>query len=520
MRFHHRALILMIVLSSVLSLPAISQEIEISASRHDVHNSSASLHKIIGHDEGHFYVVKHYGNQYFLGRLDQNLNLMVEEPLKLFKGIKTYQLEHIVHFYDELIVFVSRTRLLDITLYYQRINKSSLQPTTELIELTTVQNIKGAWADFHFALSRHETKLLIACRTKLSWSGAQFNEYYVFGENLSPVWKRSDSYEFKGLGPRDNKYIVDEVGNISILSLVKRESIMSLIREVKNQFTIYRYTRDGSDFKEYPVSLPDRYIRDIRIIGGAEGELICAGLYSDTFIKGIAGTFFIKIDPETGRIYDNFQHKFEDALMAQLSELNEPMIKDKELIRYHISDMVLRKNDKIIIIAEQVFEQTYNTYNNLIVTCYDISGQVYWSRVIEKKQDFNYSVKQQAEIELADYRDYIMETGFLDQNFENYCSYALMAPLDESGIILVYNDDIRNLENPEEKRGFNRPKKSYLLSVAIDEFGNLTRKPLVSWKKKALFPEPIRFYDTRYNTIVIPAFRYRKFNYYKITAGF
>jgi len=92
--------------------------------------------------------------------------------------------------------------------------------------------------------------------------------------------------------------------------------------------------------------------------------------------------------------------------------------------------------------------------------------------------------------------------------------------LDESGIILVYNDDIRNLENPEEKRGFNRPKKSYLLSVAIDEFGNLFRKPLVSWKKKALFPEPIRFYDTRYNTIVIPAFRYRKFNYYKITAGF
>jgi hypothetical protein len=501
-------------------LPVNSQEIEISASRHDVHNSSASLHKFIGHDEGHFYVVKFYGNQYFLGRLDQNLNLMVEEPIKLFKGIKTYQLEHVVHFYDELIVFVSRTRLMDITLYYQRINKSSLQPSTELIELTTVQNIKGAWADFHFALSRQETKLLIACRTKLAWSGAQFNEYHVFGENLSPVWKRSDSYEFKGLGPRDNKYIVDEAGNISILSLLKRESIVSLIREVKNLFTIYRYTQGGSDFKEYPVSLPDRYIRDIRIIGGAQGELICAGLYSDTFIKGIAGTFFIKIDPETGRIYDNFQHKFEDALMAQLSGLNEPMIKDKELISYNITDMVLRKNDKIIIIAEQVFEQTYNTYNNLIVTCYDINGQVYWSRVIEKKQDFNYSVKQEPDLALADYREYIMETGFLDQNFENYCSYALMAPLDEAGIVLVYNDDIRNLENPEEKRGFNRPKKSYLLAVAIDEYGNLTRTPLTPWKKKALFPEPIRFYDTRHNTIVIPAFRYRKFNYYKITADY
>jgi len=40
----------------------------------------------------------------------------------------------------------------------------------------------------------------------------------------------------------------------------------------------------------------------------------------------------------------------------------------------------------------------------------------------------------------------------------------------------------------------------------------------LKWKKKALFPEPIRYYDTLYNTIIIPAFKGRKYNYYKITA--
>ena len=56
------------------------------------------------------------------------------------------------------------------------------------------------------------------------------------------------------------------------------------------------------------------------------------------------------------------------------------------------------------------------------------------------------------------------------------------------------------------------------MAVTIDEYGNINKQPLLKWKKKALFLEPIRFYDTLHNSIVIPAFRYRKFNYYKITA--
>ena len=520
MKFLSSRLQLFIILLTNLHLLAISQEIEISASNFDVNYSTVRLHKIIGHDQDHFYVIKHHGNQYYLEKLDNDLNPLIEEPIKLFKGIKTYELETVVHFHNELYVFVSQYRLNEIVLYYQKINKSNLQPSTELIEVSTIKCIKGAWADFHFALSRHETKLLVACRTKLSWSGAQFNEHYDFGENLNLVWKRKDFFEFDGQGPRDNKYIVDEVGNVSILSLLKRESIVSLIREVKNLYNIYRYTRNGEVFNEYPVTLTDRYIRDIRIIGGEQGELICAGLYSEIYKTGIRGTFFFQIDPTTGRIYNNNLNKFDDGMLLQLSKTKEPMLKNEELIKYGITDMVLRENNKIIIIAEQVFNQTYDTYNNLIVTCYDTNGQVYWTRVVEKKQDFNYSSKPETVVELSDYRSYIIETGFLDQDIENHCSYALMAPLDKTGIILFYNDDIRNLDQPGGKRNFNRPKKSYILAVAIDEFGNLSKKTLVQWKKKALFPEPIRFYDTRHDTLVIPAFRYRNFNYYKIMANF
>jgi hypothetical protein len=149
-----------------------------------------------------------------------------------------------------------------------------------------------------------------------------------------------------------------------------------------------------------------------------------------------------------------------------------------------------------------------------------MEGRVYWTRVVPKRQDFNYGFLSRIDVMLEDYRSYVMETGYLNRDYENLCSYALMAPIEEKGIIIFYNDDIRNLHSEEKFRGFNRPKKSYLAAIAIDEFGNINRKVLVEWKKKQLFPEPIRFYDTKSHTVVIPALRCRSYNYYRIDAKF
>jgi hypothetical protein len=537
MKFIGSKLTVILILLTCWPVLTYSQNIEVSASNPDFIDSSTKVHKIIGHDQDHYYVIKYYAGQHYLQKLDQNLNPMTEKAIKLFQGIKTYQLVNVVHFYNELYVFFSLTRFNDISLYYQKIDKGSMAPSTDIIELTTVKNIKGAWADFHVSLSRHETKLLITCITKLSWSKDQFNEFYVFGEGLTQLWKRKDSYQFKGLGPRDNLYLVDELGNVSILSVLRNENILSLIRKERNLYSIYRYTHDGQSYNEYPVTLGSNYIRGIRIVAGEQGELICAGLYSELFNTGIKGTFFYKIDPETGRIYDSSINPYDQALMSKLADMKEPMRKDEELIFYVITDMVARENGRIMMIAEQVFDQTFDTYNNLIVTSFENNGQVYWNRLVEKHQDYNFnnyssSSKQKTELSddwieltedqmgLSDDRNYIMETGYVNQGYQNHCSYALMAPLDKTGIIVFYNDDIRNQDGTLEKRNFKRPKKSYILAVAIDEFGNISKKPLTAWKKKALFPEPIRFYDTLHETIVIPAYRGRKYNYYKVTATF
>jgi len=497
---------------------ATSQPLEITVSKTDVNASSTSIHKMFGHDGDNYFVVKFHSNQFYLEKLDSELNFVAGKAIKLNEGIKTYDFETIVHFHNKLYIIASRSKLAETVLYYQVIDKNNLLPASEMTELVTIGTIRGSWADFQVALSRQEQKLVIFCRTKLGWSNVQFNEYYVFDKDLELVWKKKDSYVFKGQGPRDNVLVVDETGNVSILSMGKKESIISLIRDIKNSYTIYRYTNDGKDFKEYPVTFEEKYIRGIKIEGGLEGELYCVGLYSEMFRPGVRGTFFFKIHPSDGRIYDQTMNKFDDGLLGRIAALKEPTIEEEELIQYKMTDLVLRDNGKLIMIAEQFFSQGYKTYNNLIVTCLDTQGQPYWSQVVEKKQDFNFTSVSFKDVEPEDYRDYIMATGTLDQNTMNYCSYALMAPQDESWIILFFNDDIKNIGQAGNVSNFNHPKKSYILAVTIDEYGNVLKQPLLQWKKRALFPVPMRYYDTLRKSIVIPAFRSRKFNYLRITA--
>jgi hypothetical protein len=495
-----------------------SQEIRITASNPDYNFGTTNLHKIIGHDSSHFYVIQFHGSQYFVQKLDEDLNLLLEEPLKLFEGLKTYELETIIHFHNQLYIFVSRQRFNDIILYYQKIDKSNLHPSTDWIEISRTRFIKGNWPDYHFALSRTEKILMVALRTKLELSKIQFNEYFVFGDNMELIWKQKDSFSFVGLGPRDNHYVVDEYGNISILSLQKRESIFSLFSDKRNIYNIYRYTNSGADYKEYEITLGKDYIRGIRIIGGSNGELIGAGLYSELYHGGMRGSFFFKIHPTNGQISDYYLNKYDNAFLSHLIAMKEPTLdKKEELIEYVVTDLVLRSNDKVMLLAEQFFYQTYDTYNNIIITCFDTTGRVYWNRVVDKNQDFNFS--NYRKVEPSDYRDYVIETGALD-SLDNYCSYAMMAPLNKTSIILFFNDNIKNLDQPEKRKNFNRPRKSYLLAVTIDEFGNISKQPVLKREKKTQYPEPIRYYDTLYNCIVIPASRNRKYNYYKIVADF
>jgi hypothetical protein len=513
-----KAILILFLCSFAGILPVISgseENLEISSSDVHVMYSSMRYHKIIGHDVNGYYVWKFQQNRHKIEKLDKNLNPVKEEFIKLNEKLRTYEFEDVIHFHDRLYVFMSRRGFRNNVLYYQEIDKKTLQATTAPVVITDVQNMLGNWADFHFKLSRKENKLLIVSRQKIHLSKVQFNEFYIFDKDLELVWEHKDSYDYEKQGPRYNEYTIDERGNIAILSFIKRATIFDLKKPVKNVYSIYRYTDNGENFKKYTIALDHKYIRGIQLVAGNNGELICAGLYSELFRKGIRGTFFLEIDNQSGEFINAGMQEFDGAFLEKMTNKNESLIADEELIGYGVTDLVVRNNGTYTMIAEQFYNQTYNTYNNLLVFNFHPDGLLNWKTIIEKKQDYSIHTRYK-DMEPEDIREFLVNSGAIGDYNTNYCSYALLAPVDESKMFLVYNESIKNITKKKKKYyNFNNPKKSYVAVVEITENGQVNKKTVLPWKRKALFPKPLHYYEQKTDELIIPAYRNRKYKFYK-----
>ena len=102
---------------------------------------------------------------------------------------------------------------------------------------------------------------------------------------------------------------------------------------------------------------------------------------------------------------------------------------------------------------------------------------------------------------------------------DNFCSYAMFAPLDENKIEILYNDNLKNYSSKQRKkpRSFNPNGKSCLIQVEIDEYGNSSKHVIHCRKKRDPVPLVMDFYDTKTNSIIILNKRYIKYKFSKLS---
>jgi len=79
---------------------------------------------------------------------------------------------------------------------------------------------------------------------------------------------------------------------------------------------------------------------------------------------------------------------------------------------------------------------------------------------------------------------------------------------------------LNNLNRSDEKEPLNfiYTGKAYLSGVEIGEFGEVGKSSIYTKKRKRMLtPAPLYFYDMKTNEMIIPALRYRKFKFLKLT---
>jgi hypothetical protein len=450
---------------------------------------------IIGYDNtGYYSLVDDYN--WAIEHYDQNLENARREYLDMNAGLRSREFEALVHFHDTLYLFTSEVRFSSCILYAQSINKETLKQNPDERVIFESHNLGGWSAEFHIAVSRLENKLLAVSRTLIFGRKMQDITFTSFGSGLTKEWQANDRIQHDKKIYSEAEFVIDESGNAYMLCLYYEPVLFQHLNPRKNSYIIVAFTDSGQSVNHYLADFENKYIRGIEIEPGLNNDLACAGFYSPSMNDyTVDGLFFFSLDVGLKTMKDLKFHELEPYLLEESMELKSDN-ESKYLYSFYLNHLVLRENGNYILTGEQAFEQDYDTYMNIMVISLSPQGDIFWERVIKKSQ------------------------GHEINKYPDFSSYCLFAPADWNKVILLFNENLNNLNRSDEKEPLNfiYTGKAYLSGVEIGEFGEVGKSSIYTKKRKRMLtPAPLYFYDMKTDEMIIPALRYRKFKFLKLT---
>jgi hypothetical protein len=406
-------------------------------------------------------------------------------------------------------------------LFAQEISKSTLNLSKDLVKIAEQDKKNNEKEDvFTVATSRDSSKLVVFNRQPNSNKQQEFL-LAVFNSEFTELWSKDAKlpYSRKNFGIED--YQVDNQGNVYLLGIIYTEGSARLERRGKAtyQYDIVAYRRDDSttDSHEYKVDMKDRFVSDLSFKIADDGDLICAGFYSDKGAKSVKGACFFKINPKT---YDQtsissrpFDFKFMTANLSEKSKERAKMATAKgdvqdepELYDYSIDKLITRSDGGVIMIAEQYFIDERLRYNNnnygyggwgntAFYSPYSSYYDPYGTNRYNNRQPdyyFNYNdiivVNIQPDGEIA-WSARIPKRQVSVNDFGQYSSYGMSIVADK--LYFIYNDDPKNLDPRTTKIQTENPDKYSVVTIAeVDRNGEVKRSPLFQNKENGVVVRP------------------------------
>jgi hypothetical protein len=405
-------------------------------------------------------------------------------------------------------------------LFAQEISKSTLNLSKDLVKIAEQDQKNNEKEDvFTVAMSRDSSKLVVFNRQPNANKQQEFS-LAVFNSEFTELWSKDAKlpYSRKNFGIED--YQVDNQGNVYLLGIIYTEGSARLERRGKAtyQYDIVAYRRDDSttDSHEYKVDMKDRFVSDLSFKIADDGDLICAGFYSDKGAKSVKGACFFKINPKTHDQTSISSRPFDFQFMtANLSEKSKERAKiatakgdkedEPELFDYSIDKLITRSDGGVIMIAEQYFIDERLRYNNnygyggwgntAFYSPYSSYYDPYGNNRYNNRQPdyyFNYNdiivVNIQPDGEIA-WSARIPKRQVSVNDFGQYSSYGMSIVADK--LYFIYNDDPKNLDPRAKKIATETPDKYSVVTIAeVDRNGAVKRSPLFQNKENGVVVRP------------------------------
>lgn len=376
---------------------------------------------------------------------DKDFNFLYKKGIYSPANDTTSDILYLNNKFYQLITYYNseqKTNIADIILFDQ--NKT----ITTLKNVDIIDNCKNKKCGYFFFFSSYDRKDIIIGHKidKTDKDDLALYSFKVFDSSLNLISENQFSFNVKYDNCHLASFIVDQSKNLHALFQINSGNRLdSDISEQKYELWSY-YTKDSSQQK-YNINLGKSHISGISLqLDTIRNQLLVGGYYSDVSKHCKKGVVYVSIDIQNKKILASNKSEIDPEVIEPLPNESNYKIKD-EMTNVHYDYCYLRKDGGLFLISEYRHSIQYNYIcRNIMINAIDTSGNLEWTKVIEKKQ--------------------MIKSSFIS-------SYSYSAHEVNGELILFYQIGEKYLKN---KNGNYNPLKSAFILLKIDNNGNITKE--------------------------------------------
>ncbi len=493
---------------------------------------NSALAEFVGEDEEGFYALRlGTGSGIFtkegkiiVERYNKKMRLVKSNEIKLRYKKKDLNFEELRLINGKLVLFSSYQNRKKKThyLFAQTLGKKTLQPKNDLRVIEEIP-IRSQFQEgtFDIEFSKDSSAVLIFSQLPYQSRASEKYKIQVLNKDLETAWTKDIELPYTDEKFSIENYRISNTGDVYVLGIIYNDTYRRRRQGKPNyKYTLLTYSQNDNLQPEYEISLGDKFITDLTFRIQRNGDPVCAGFFSDRSSYTVRGTYFFKINSDTGEIYDSNSKEFEfDFLTELMSERGKKRAaraeeegdekRQAELYEYKLDELIIRSDGGAVLIAEQFYIQTLNNsyrdlstgawryrsenryyYNDIIVVNINPDGSVAWATHVPKRQ--------------------------VTVNDGGYFSSYVMAVTGKA-IYLVFNDNGKNFNRDEDDKIYSyNGSRSVVTLAEIRPDGSVLKYPLFSNREEGIITRPKVCKQTGRYEMVIYGERSRSYKFARV----
>ncbi|MEM6807072.1 MAG: hypothetical protein AAF696_37065 [Bacteroidota bacterium] len=454
--------------------------------------------EILGENSEGIYSIGGKGKKFFLENFDSQTyekKFSKEIIIKEEDGLKT-QLAKMLLLDENLIMltYVLDKSAKEARVYGYLLDKNGKARSKRVNILTSSFEKKSRSGYQDIRISRDRSKLLVCNQRYFKKPDERYKiDLTLFSADLEPIKSASSEIALNDdIEIEISNFFVENDGSFH-MAVSEKDRVKG--EYITRKFWIYSYMPfNGFEEQKIPIELDGKTATSIALTSDLEGNLIGAGFYGENYKSGLgrrdglAGSYFIKIDPTTNEVLNSSMQEFPTQFTAKVLK-EKKAAKGKLIPNFFYPLEIIGKSDGGAVMVSEYYLAVEGT-NGRTITHYhgplaivdiDREGEINWVKAVPKNQ-----VYVESRVVLVGFLGPLsLSFAYTPSSAELQTVYhSALFGVNKDKLYVLYNDNPKN-EEIEHFRD-TKPLRGYLGSVPvvieIDAAGNMEKALLEDGK--------------------------------------